>query len=193
MEPNWRPLPYIKIKWPAFLVMGNKITEDQAAEIIVRTTRWPCKNKDEKIKKILNDLIGPEKEIQKYIYRTNIIKNSNYIGNDWVDWDGTIFFNGKNIGPWPSVNEISSDWENIAKTFPFLELHCQVMNKEYDHVGDSIATAQWEIKNGKVRVFFPENILISNNQLSDKRLFSFEHIVGRIKKGIELSRKISEN
>lgn len=189
MEPNRRPFPYIKIKFPAFLVVGNKVTEDQAAEIIVRTTQWPCKNKDEKIKKILNDLIGPEKEIQKYIYRTNIIKGSNYIGNDWIDWDGTIFFNGKNIGPWPSVYEISSDWENIAKTFPFLELHCQVMNKEYDHVGDSIATAQWEIKNGKVRVFFPENILISNNQWSDKRLFSFEHIVDRIKRGIELARK----
>lgn len=64
-----------------------------------------------------------------------------YVRNDWVSscfisgphgWchpDGTIGF-ADNVGKWPSIEEIKSDWEVLAKAFPFLEAEITLMDAE---------------------------------------------------------------
>lgn len=65
-----------------------------------------------------------------------------YIGNDWVSsmyvygpngWcrpDGTIS-HFKNVGKWPSVEDLVRDWIRVAEVFPFLDLLVTFFDREY--------------------------------------------------------------
>lgn len=66
--------------------------------------------------------------------RLNYLENSriatSYIGgtHGWCDWDGSIGCADYNIGKWPSCEEVTSDWKQIARAFPYLDLKCQVVS-----------------------------------------------------------------
>jgi hypothetical protein len=81
----------------------------------------------------------------EYLYNSRII--SAYIGgpHGWVDWDGTVGTSTYNIGKWPEVNEVLSEWQLIAETFPYLTLTCQLRLEE----GAMDPVAQFEVAEGK--------------------------------------------
>jgi hypothetical protein len=67
-------------------------------------------------------------------YLTNQRIASAYIGggtHGWCNWDGTIQSADYNIGKWPTVGEVTDDWKQIARAFPFLNLKSQVVSMIY--------------------------------------------------------------
>lgn len=164
-------------KWPAFLVVGEPVTEDQAAEILIRTGGLTFSTNDKQFEKQLREVLGlpedsyslPNEELQKiwrmeeevqqkykvlnlsYLQNNQIV--SCYIGGPkgWCDWDGNIGCNSYNIGKWPSVEEVEREWKQIAKEFPYLDLQCQLFNTEYsDETG--VPIVQFDVKGGQVTV-----------------------------------------
>lgn len=210
--------PFINTKWPRLIVVGEKISRDQAAEIIVRTTQWPLSSNNQDADKIFNNLIASEKEFKKGLFFINPLDLSHlhnqrittcYEGGPkgWVDWEGNIFTNNYNIGKWPSVKEVTQDWEIIAKEFPFLKLKSQVLESTDEDSEDEklTPTAEWILENGKVITQMPEKPLCKiqekENLLKDICLWNAYEItkyfknncvgatIEDVKKGILLARK----
>jgi hypothetical protein len=186
-------------KWPAFLVKGDSVTEERAAEILIRTDYgipdFRYAGNDKYHAQLLSNLFGipeeyedgvrhPEKRtkaqeakqtdemrirwasmeaLEKKLGKLslNYLQNSwivsCYIGgpHGWCNWDGEIGNNDTNIGKWPSVEEVTKDWEQIATAFPFLNLECQLCNHEagYPHENQvSGPIVKFVVKKGKVTV-----------------------------------------
>lgn len=173
-------------KWPAIVVYGERVTNLQAAEIIVRTDLYfpdfSYAGNDMGIRDELNDLFNiPEypsrdqskedfikefkerfKKIEKiesyykkinleYLYTQNIV--SAYVRGPcgWVDWQGNINYYGHNIGKWPSVDTVLTEWNMIAAAFPYLNLTCILFNKEAWEE-DCQPIIQFRIKEGKASI-----------------------------------------
>lgn len=47
---------YISVKWPALVVVGEKVTPDQAAEILVRTASWPLSSNAHRVDAEFNQI-----------------------------------------------------------------------------------------------------------------------------------------
>lgn len=172
-------------KWPAFTVIGEDVTQVQAAEILIRTDihlpdfeyagnsrelrsrlseifRVPIH--DDIFKKPVDerfDIMQPHwaavHRLKKRLgilpldYLVNAQIVSSYIGgpHGWVNWAGQVFSTGDNIGKWPSVEEVAKEWACIAKAFPFLDLKCQLYDKEAcEDANRPLVT--FEVNNGRV-------------------------------------------
>ena len=172
-------------KWPGLLVVGKKITKEQAAEIIVRTNQWGLmgfsndNDFSEKIKNIyiktlpIEELISPIhfnyeileskiKGLQLYhLYNDRI--DSCWIGGlkGWCDWDGTIFCNNYNVGKWPSYREIFDDLQAISSNFPYLNFKLQLLNYE---IGEEETVKlkpvlSFQVKDGGVKELFNKKLI----------------------------------
>lgn len=182
--------PFISIKWPGLLISGKSVTSEQAAEIMIRTSRWPLNLPHHKIyfEKSIYKMMGAQKTIlfDKYSYdwdsldilmKDHGILPIQYLSNDfiepfhylfgkrgWCDWQGEIGCHHYNIGKWPTLEDISNDLSIIAAAFPYLELEVQVLSDEIglNHISPvAYPTAQWSVSNGKVTApFFPTSKII---------------------------------
>jgi hypothetical protein len=141
-------------KWPGMIVKGEPVSSKQAAEILIKTdSHFPdfsFAGNDREFARSLNEITGvPIKRsgiegydkvyalAEKYgVMRLSYLDNSRiysaWVGgpNGWCDWDGTIFSNNKNIGKWPSVEAVATDWMRILEAFPYLDLKCQLFDGE---------------------------------------------------------------
>lgn len=132
------------------LVTGKKVTVDQAKEIIFRT--------DNSL--ISPEYAGNNHEWREWYSAASgynkikgdwglqldlcdaVMVSTGYVTNDWAasayvygphGWchpDGTIC-SFDNVGKWPSVEEVLRDWTELAKAFPFLDLHVTLMSDEH--------------------------------------------------------------
>lgn len=161
-------------KWPALLVMGRRVTHEQAIEINFRTSSAWWSTNDREFLEFVADTIGTTvgeygfmdfgKDIREkwgfldlsYLENSNIM--SSYIGgpHGWCSWDGVIFANSYNIGKWPSVEEVEQDWKAIAEAFPFLSLRCQLLDGENVEEGERQALVEFRVNAGEVEVFYPD-------------------------------------
>src|SRR5271155_4789097 len=145
-------------KWPALLIVGESVTEDQAAEIIIRTGHWPICINDRAWEREVHAILGvvnPYEDVSRdvksidalyetftawkermgvldmeYLYNSQV--GSAYIGgpHGWCDWRGVIGCSDYNIGKYPDTVEVLHDWQKIAEAFPFLKLKSQLFNGE---------------------------------------------------------------
>ena len=170
-------------KWPAMTVLGDRVTPDQAAEIIIRTTEWLYGCNDRQWEKIVWDAIGAEVEVTNgyaratldslkaakekfrglqlnYLYNSRVM--SSWVGgpHGWCNWNGDIHSTNYNIGKWPRASEVRSEWAAIAETFPFLRLKCQLWSGE---TGDenNRPLVEYVVANGKVRMTAPKKPLLA--------------------------------
>lgn len=185
-------------KWPALVVRGKTVTQDQAKEIIIKTSGFTfiCNDKEweSKINKIIYGIeestFGSldKKLCEKYGIKENDwnsvwdlksklesayapIRDLNYLSNSriasswiggphgWCNWNGKIGCSNYNIGKWPSVEEVYNEWVAIAEEFKFLELKCQLMDSEAGENESPKPVVEFEIKNGKVSLYEPGEIL----------------------------------
>lgn len=79
----------------------------------------------------LTKALGVEKFEEEIQYVRNDLADSCYVGgaNGYVDANGTISFD-RNVGKWPSVEEIHNDFRIIAEEFPFLEMYASLYDAE---------------------------------------------------------------
>lgn len=170
-------------KWPALIVTGKPITEEQAEEVIVRTTGWSYLSTNEhrarkNVYEMLRDRFGWEftynlydgdmtdwehdrkagDDMQEALglldieYLQNARVLSSWIGgpHGWCDWNGSVFTNNYNIGKWPSVAEVETEWREIAEAFPFLDLRSWLMNEEASESADPKPVVYFMVKDGSV-------------------------------------------
>lgn len=162
-------------KWPAMVVIGERVTKKQAAEILVKTDfhapDFHYAGNDDQHALELNNIFGIpsfklendqyqqltdlRKEMEKldlyYLANDQIV--TSYIGgpHGWCDWNGNIFCNTFNIGKWPGVGGVADEWEKIAQAFPFLTLRCQLFNEET--CGNNLEpVVDYAVENGDVVV-----------------------------------------
>lgn len=174
-------LPGITVKWPQMLVSGTPVTTKQALEIIRRTDTFFQKDYNGNNRRWIawvKETVGFPKDSdlresdsildcfrKQELWRTRWgIVDTSYVNNSWVStsfiggphgWchpDGTIYFDD-NVGKWPDMEAIVSDWKTLAEAFPFLDLRVALHNHESCEdciVGHGCIGGQILVKDGKV-------------------------------------------
>lgn len=171
-------------KWPALVVVGDNVTKDQAAEILVRTQQWmPFSNDRQWTAEIRLAFDMPEADMRaeyaerraqydreyafaKSIgclgleYLTNNQIASSWIGgpHGWCDWSGNIGCHNYNIGKWPSVETVHKEWIAIAEAFPYLTLRSQLFSEESGGDEDGrpgVPLVEFFVAEGKAAVVEP--------------------------------------
>lgn len=181
-------------KWPALLVVGEPVTKEQAATIIVRTDSFRFSTNDRAFEKQLRATCGmlPEergftteyarKVFQsedearqrygvlplEYLHNSRIV--SCWIGGPkgWCSWGGVIGSGSFNIGKWPSTEEVLAEWKTIAAAFPFLKLRAQLLNGETcEEFAEPVI--EYRVEGGTVTAWKPEKQLrqVSNDSLGE--------------------------
>lgn len=159
-------------KWPALLVVGEPVSEEDACEILIRTnSSWFNTNDDEWKKQVFQAygikfsqdqhgfiLDSNQFEVEKELgvldlsFLDNDRIMSCWIGgpHGWCDWEGRIGSSNYNIGKWPSDERVLYEWMQIAQAFPFLKLKAQLLDRE-SHEADPKPLVTYEIENGVAR------------------------------------------
>lgn len=178
---NRNPLEIRLPKWPALTVVGERVTPDQAAEIIIRTDSWHFGCNDQDLTRQLRRAAGlsPEgsrvsdcKEFLKDMDHDDLVKsryrvlNIEYLHNarivssyidgphGWCDWYGRIECSSYNIGKWPDAETVFEEWLLIARAFPFLRLRSQLYNVETSEPGEPVV--EYAVWDGNVEAKIPE-------------------------------------
>lgn len=165
-------------KWPALIVVGNSVNTEQAEEILIRTSGLYCYTNDKEYSDQLASIFNLEikkygqpeyKSLMRQRERFRIL-DLEYLVNEricscwvggpygWCDWDGTIGCLNHNIGKWPDVKTVLNEWRLIARTFPYLNLRCQLLDKEACFE-DGKPLVEYVVANGKVEVKLPTELL----------------------------------
>lgn len=155
-------------KWPLLLVSGDRVTEEQANDILIRTNSpYLGANDKEWVRQVcaefgvtLTERWGdPDWRSQDTAYTALGVLDLHYLHNSrivstwiggahgWCDWDGTIGCSNYNIGKWPSVEAVTEDWQTIASRFPFLSLRAQLVPDEGEAPGPVV---EWIVDGGQV-------------------------------------------
>jgi len=179
-------------KWPECRVDGESVTKEQAQEILIRTQDFHISTNDRsfviecyralglKIKQEYPyhdwNEIDQKREEYKCLdieYLQNARIASSYIGgpNGWLNWDGTIYQTGMNIGKWPSIQAIHDEWKQIAKSFPYLDLQCQLFSGEGCEAG-TVPVVEFVVKNGKASMKKPTEELLPQHPKTKEHNFN---------------------
>ncbi|HEY9372556.1 hypothetical protein [Streptomyces sp.] len=111
---------------------------------------------------------------------------SSWIGgpHGWCDWDGKIGCSNYNIGKWPTVEDVTEDWQAIAAAFPYLNLHAQVVTDE----GEGEVAATWAVRDGEAALVEPvERIVDAEPDDVEGMVFGLMFNAGR-ERGVSLER-----
>ena len=158
----------ITTKWPAMLITGEKVTEEQAMDIIIRTDEAVVNpnmytfGNNQDFGKQWAKLIDVRYDYDESVYSRsecinfvsleylyNHLLGSCWIGgsHSWIWEDGSIF-RFSNIGKWPSTEEVFDELKRIAQAFPYLKLKVTLFDKEvmFDFYinGQKIVDAEYE-------------------------------------------------
>lgn len=162
-------------KWPALVVVGEPVTVDQAAEILVRTDHWSISTNDREWERLvrqtaglppdrmnvkmeeLRELWAAEDRFRQSIGKLNLEYLSNsqiascYIGgpHGWCDWAGRIGCSSYNIGKWPDTASVFEEWRIIAEAFPYLRLWSQLYDGEQCE-DDVVPVIEYVVADGEV-------------------------------------------
>jgi hypothetical protein len=201
-------------KWPRLLVAGEAVTREQANEILIRTDDWWLSTNDHAWEVAVYALAAdygrprqPErnaesaacgdfsKALRDWEARLGIL-NLHYLDNariasswiggphGWCDWDGRIGCSNYNIGKWPTVEEVTEDWQAMAAAFPYLSLHAQLITDE----GEGEVAATWAVRDGKAALVEPvERIVDAKPDDVEGMVFGLMFNAGR-ERGVSLER-----
>lgn len=169
-------LPPLELgKWPRLLVAGDPVTEEQANEIILRTTDWWLNTNDVAWDRTVRALVGLVDPAGPMTLRGRPVwlgvhsLNLHYLANHriastwvggphgWCDWDGTIGCATYNLGKWPDRAAVTEEWRMVAAAFPFLRLRAQLVPDEGEA---GRAAAEWRVTDGVAEVCEPTGLIV---------------------------------
>ena len=158
----------ITTKWPAMLITGEKVTEEQTMDIIIRTDEAVVNpnmytfGNNQDFGKQWAKLIDVRYDYDESVYSRSECINfvsleylyNNLLGSCWVGgstswiWEDGSIFRFSNIGKWPSTEEVFDELKRIAQAFPYLKLKVTLFDKEvmFDFYinGQKIVDAEYE-------------------------------------------------
>jgi hypothetical protein len=137
-------------KWPRLLVVGQPVTREQAAEILLRTDSWYLACNDRAwVRELAWHADLEVDEYGRLTYGSTVkirerlrVLDLAYVGNDrlasawiggphgWVDWNGAVGCTTWNIGKYPGLAAVQQDLEAIAAEWPFLDMQVQLIPDE---------------------------------------------------------------
>lgn len=142
----------ITIKWPAILITGEKVTEEQAIDIIIRTDEAVVNpsvytfGNNHDFGKHWAESIGLDYDSNDYKLKDSMLKRINFVyleylqnrllGSCWVGgssswiWEDGSIFKFSNIGKWPSTEEVVDELKRIVQAFPYLKLKVTLFDEE---------------------------------------------------------------
>lgn len=154
--------------WPAMLITGEKVTEEQAMDIIIRTDEAVVtpniytfgNNQDfgKQWAKLIDVRYDYDESVYSRLecinfvsleYLYNSLLGSCWMGGStsWIWEDGSIF-RFSNIGKWPSTEEVFDELKRIAQAFPYLKLKVTLFDEQvmpdFYISGQKIANAAYE-------------------------------------------------
>jgi hypothetical protein len=162
-------------KWPRLYVSGQKVAPEQADLILIRTADvMGLVVNDETWGRMVYRTLGvpvdgggyPSYEEREAAEKRFGMLGLAYLGNEriatchadgpngWCDWDGSIACaDGGLHSKWPTVDGLFSEWNRIARAFPFLRLTAQVTTAEWGDDGTTRTPLyQWEVADGVARM-----------------------------------------
>ena len=172
-------------KWPAVFVTGERVTPEQAKDIIFRTdssVRYPSTGygvggNDGEFRAACNNAFGWDLlETDDYPLQHRLIEAwreemrcvstdyvtinrlaTSFIGGPygWCHTDGTILQENQNYGKWPSVEDIVQDWKNLLAAFPYINVVCTLFSGESCEE-HSIPVCSIVVRDGLVQVIEPD-------------------------------------
>ena len=149
-------MPYINVKWPNLLVVGDPVTREQAAQILIRTRPdylfCNVPGYGDVVSKMLES--APKLMYLDYTATDRIMSCWTDGVKGWCDWNGHIGCSNYNIGKWPTVDEVTEELTKIAEAFPFLRMTVQVLDREHCE-DDGAPTAEWRVEDGSVELREP--------------------------------------
>ena len=137
-------------KWPAMLITGEKVTEEQAMDIIIRTDEAVVNpnmytfGNNQDFGKQWAKLIDVRYDYDESVYSRsecinfvsleylyNHLLGSCWIGgsHSWIWEDGSIF-RFSNIGKWPSTEKVFDELKQIAQAVPYLKLKVTLFDEQ---------------------------------------------------------------
>lgn len=166
---------YISDKWPALYVRGDTLTREQTNEVIVRMTDpYRLMGNDKEWGRLTQEAFGitveerygdgnwqeHQRQCDRASHELGIV-HTEYLGlhgrvysamiggsHGWCNWDGRVE-SAYNVGKWPSVEQLTEQWTDVARAFPFLRLTAQTFDCEIITMdGSEVPCAQWTIANG---------------------------------------------
>ena len=176
-------------KWPAFIVVGKPVPRQYAQEILIRTDRIYLSTNDHDFQLAAYRVLGIEldsdtsylhpnwESVQKVRAELHCIESLEYLHNEricsswiggphgWLDWSGSVGCNNSNIGKYPSPDGVLAEWQAIAKAFPYLDLTCQLYDKEVCEEG-GVPVIEYRVKSGKARALVPKEPIDAPTDLS---------------------------
>ncbi|WP_433242386.1 hypothetical protein [Actinomadura nitritigenes] len=171
-------------KWPRLLVSGEQVTREQANDILIRTNPPYLIANDKALLRVVAAEFGvPIDENGEADYRASRevferlgFLRLGYLHNDrilspwiggprgWCDWDGRIGTSNYNIGKYPTREAVHEDLVAIAKTWPFLQMHVQLLANE----GEGELVAMWIVGDGRAVYVEPGEPLPRGAELSEE-------------------------
>lgn len=129
-------------------------------ERLIRLFGFPVISEDAGIKETRAGLSAQDEWRNQWGYiHTAYVHNSwiasSYIGgpHGWMHPDGTIGFS-HNVGKWPSVDEVATDWAKLASAFPFIDVGVTLMDREWSE-DDRNPVVSMIVRDGSVRLVEP--------------------------------------
>lgn len=168
-------------KWPAMVVVGDAVSQEAAAEILIRTQSFYFSTNAHSFERELYmavgiqnrpdvDWISPDLDSLdaavakygcldlEYLLNERIVSAWICGPHGWCSWAGNIGCHDYNIGKWPTCEAVLAEWERIAEAFPFLDLTCQLFSDEGCVEGVS-PVVEYRIKDGKAKIGPPRGVL----------------------------------
>lgn len=166
-------------KWPQLIITGPDVDPEQAMDFILRTDGFltePCEfsggnehdfNNSYRERAGLNRLNNSEDfhakwELQRKLRERIGFVDLRYVPSRFASCayvygpHGVVSPTGKvshhhNVGKWPGVEDILSDFKALARAFPWLELWATVYDREWCEE-DGIPLVTFRVKSGRARV-----------------------------------------
>ena len=176
-HPKWMTISLPK--WTGILVAGERVSKEDAMEILIRTDTLDFSCNDREWERDLYEVLdiagfndwpairAKQKELEVldlYFLNNYQIASPSISGpHGWCDWRGNIFANTYNIGKYPTPESVYNDWVTIAKAFPFLRLECQLLNHEvgwYENTENPGPVVEYYIAEGEVEIREPHGVMI---------------------------------
>jgi hypothetical protein len=197
-------------KWSQLVVVGDKLTPEQTAEVMIRTSSLYFISNDLEFERELYAVIDKSfdyiyfssDEFKVNIERANRLKAetsldllelrylensrilSSWVGGSygWLSWDGGIGCSNYNVGKWPTAEEVYKDWQQVARAFPYIHLRCQLMSGEASNQNVR-PLVEYVVSGGNVEVKVPVEHLYHSR---DNKLNLAMLIRSRSERGCEL-------